>query len=304
MKQRAREKNVDRKFGRIEVHFTNQDKIYWPDDGLTKGDLVDYYDSVAELLLPYLKDRPQSMHRFPEGILKPGFYQKDVDTGKIPYWIKTAKMFSESNNEYIDYLVCNDKPTLLYMANLGCIEINPWSSRIAKPECPDWAVIDLDPEDIAFSEVVKAARTVKDVLDEMEIASYCKTSGATGLHIFIPLAAKYEYSTVRTFAELVAQKVHERLPETTSLLRSPSQRKKKVYLDFLQNSRGQTLAAPYSVRPRPGATVSTPLDWKEVNARLDPKKFTIKNMKRRIDKVGDLWKNVIGKGEDIRKGLK
>ena len=191
VKQRTgtREKNPDRRFGKIEVHLTNQVKIYWPDEGLTKGDLVDYYESVAEIMLPYLKDRPQSMHRFPEGIRKPGFYQKDVDTEKTPYWIKTAKMFSESNNEYIDYLVCNDKPTLLYMANLGCIEINPWSSRIAKPECPDWAVIDLDPEDIAFTEVVKTARTVKEVLDEMAIASYCKTSGATGLHIFIPLGA-------------------------------------------------------------------------------------------------------------------
>ncbi len=190
------------------------------------------------------------------------------------------------------------------MANLGCIEINPWNSRIGKIQDPDWVVIDLDPNGIAFKEVIKTALSVKETLDDLEIASYCKTSGASGLHIYIPLEAKYDYDTAKNFAELIAHLVNEKLPSITSIIRSPSKRKKKVYLDFLQNRRGQTLAAPYSVRPQPGATVSTPLLWSEVNEKLDPTKFTIRNMLERIDKKGDLWEPVLGKGENISKALK
>jgi bifunctional non-homologous end joining protein LigD len=292
------------KYGNQNLSITNREKIYWPDEKITKGDLIDYYSQVGKFMLPYLKDRPQSMHRFPNGIKGESFYQKDVDVNKIPSWLTTEKIYSESNKAYINYLVCNDIETLIYMANLGCIEINPWNSRIASPENPDWLVIDLDPEDISFKEVVIAANAVRKVFEELDVESYCKTSGATGLHIYIPLAAKYDYDIVKTFAELIATNVHDLVPDTTSLLRSPAKRKNKVYVDFLQNRRGQTLAAPYSVRPKPGATVSTPLEWTEVNARLDPKNFTIKNIFRRLDKTGDLWKPVIGKGVDIKKCLK
>lgn len=281
------------------LHLTNQNKIYFPQDKITKGDLVNYYKEIAPVILPYLKDRPQSMNRFPNGIKGPSFYQKDVDTEKSPGWLKTEKIFSESTNEYIDYLICNDEATLVYMANLGCIEINPWNSRIGNIENPDWAVIDLDPEAIAFKEVVRTALEVKKLMDQLETECYCKTSGASGLHIFIPLGGKYDYDIVKTFAELIAQTVHSRIPFITSILRSPRKRQKKVYLDFLQNRRGQTLAAPYSARPKPGATVATPLEWKEVNDKLDPTTFTIKNTLKRLDKKGDLWKPVIGKGADI-----
>ncbi len=298
------EKEYDLRAGKTVLHLTNQDKIYWPEEKYTKGDLLAYYNRAAEFILPYLRDRPQSMHRFPDGIKGQGFYQKDVDTYKVPSGLKTEKIYSPSNKEYIDYLICNDRATLLYMANLGCIEINPWNSRTAKPENPDWAVIDLDPEDIDFREVVNAAQAVKETLDGLEVDCYCKTSGASGLHVFIPLAAKYDYETVRTFAELIAHLVHQKLPDTTSLLRSPAKRRHKVYLDYLQNSRGQTLAAPYSVRPRPGATVSTPLQWSEVNEKLDPKQFTIENIFTRLEKLGDIWKPVIGRGENIGKALK
>ena len=227
-----------------------------------------------------------------------------MNLDKIPTWLQTKEVFSESNKEHIQYLICNNKETLLYMANLGCIEMNPWNSRIQTPENPDWLVIDLDPEEIAFNEVVKAANETRKFFEEHEIDSYCKTSGATGLHIYVPLAAKYDYDIVKNFAQLVAQNINERLPSTTSILRMPAKRQKKVYLDFLQNRRGQTLAAPYSVRPKPGATVSTPLDWSEVNANLDPAKFTIKNTLQRIDKKGDLWKPVIGKGVNLDKVIK
>lgn len=296
-------RDYDLKIGKTVLHLTNQDKIYWPKEKYTKGDLIAHYDAVADFILPYLKDRPQSMNRFPNGISKPSFYQKDVDVAKVPSWLKTQKVFSTSNEAYIDYLICNDKATLLYMANLGCIEINPWNSRYTKEDYPDWVVIDLDPEEISFSEVVNTALAVKKLLDELEVTSHIKTSGATGMHIFIPLGAKYEYKVAKTFAELIANMVNERLPETTSILRSPSKRKKKVYLDFLQNNKGQTLAAPYSARPKPGATVSTPLEWKEVNAKLNPGDFTIKTILKRLEKVGDLWKPVLGKGNNILKVL-
>ncbi|MCW3072528.1 MAG: dependent ligase [Bacteroidetes bacterium] len=296
--------DLDLKAGNITLHLTNQDKIYFPKDKITKGDLVNYYREAASVMLPYLKGRPQSMNRFPNGITGPSFYQKDVDTAKSPGWLTTEKIFSESTNEYIDYLVCNDEATLLYMANLGCIEINPWNSKIGSIENPDWAVIDLDPEAISFKEVVKTALEVKKLMDELEADCYCKTSGASGLHVFIPLGAKYNYDIVKTFAELIAQTVNARIPSITSILRSPKKRQKKVYLDFLQNRRGQTLAAPYSVRPKPGATVATPLEWKEVNSKLDPSDFTIKTILKRLDKKGDLWKPVTGKGADLMKILK
>jgi bifunctional non-homologous end joining protein LigD len=292
------------KVGKATLKLTNQQKLYWPDDQITKGSLVKYYADIAPFILPYLKDRPQSLHRFPNGIIDAGFYQKDIDTAIAPKWLRTEKVYSDSNHEDLDYLICNDKETLIYMANLGCIEMHPWNSRYDYLTQPDWLVIDLDPEDIAFAEVAKTALTVRKVLESLGIEGYCKTSGATGLHIFAPLAAKYEYEVVRNFGQLIAKRVHELLPDTTSILRQPRQRQKKVYLDYLQNSKGQTLAAPYSVRPRPGAPVSTPLDWSEVNSKLDPKTFTIQTIFKRLDKKGDLWKPVLGRGNDLAKALK
>ncbi len=299
-----RENDSDFKVGKVTLHLTNQNKIYFPDDGVTKGDIVMYYNEVADLMLPYLKDRPQSMNRFPNGINGPSFYQKDVDVDKIPTWLKTQKVFSESNDADIDYLICNDRETLLYMANLGCIEINPWNSTLKQIENPDWIVIDIDPEKEEFSEVVRTALVVKEVLDALDVACYCKTSGATGLHVYIPLGARYDYDQALIFAELIAHQVHSKLPDTTSLERSIKKRNHKIYIDFLQNRTGQTLAAPYSVRPKPGATVSTPLEWEEVNEALSPSQFTIKNVLKRFEKKGDLWKPVLGKGISIEKALK
>lgn len=301
---KAQAVNTDLKVGKVTLKLTNQQKLYWPDEKYTKGDLVNYYNDIADWILPYLKNRPQSLHRFPDGIKGFSFYQKDFDTKVIPAWLRTEEIYSESNKENIDYLICNDKATLLYMANLGCIEMHPWNSRLKKLDNPDWLVIDLDPEDIAFTEVVKAALATKQVCDKLEIPCYCKTSGATGIHIYIPLGAKYEYEVARHFAQLIARQVHELLPDTTSMERQPKNRQKKIYLDYLQNSKGQTLAAPYSLRPKPGATVSTPLEWAEVNAKLSPSRFTIKNIIKRLEKKGDLWAPVLGKGVDIRKALK
>ncbi len=295
--------NYELKIGKVSLSLTNQNKIYWPDEKITKGDLVSYYYKIAPFILPYLKDRPQSLHRFPNGIKAPAFYQKDLDTAVSPAWLRTESILAESTNEHIDYLICNDKATLVYMANLGCIEINPWNSRLTNPDKPDWLVIDLDPEEIAFTEVVRTAQTVKKVCDSIELPCYCKTSGATGLHIFIPTGGRYNYASVRDSALMIAQHVHALLPDITSLERQPKKRKGKVYLDYLQNSKGQTLAAPYSARPKPGATVSTPLKWEEVNSKLSPAKFTIQTIFKRLDKTGDLWKGVLGKDAGLQKAI-
>jgi len=296
--------DYDLQVGKVSLHLTNQKKVYFPDDGYTKGDIVEYYNEVATYILPYLENRPQSLNRFPGGIAGSNFFQKDIDLEKSPAWLKSHKIFSDSNQKDIDYLLCNDKATLLYMVNLGCIEINPWNSTIKQPDKPDWMVIDLDPEEIDFKEVVKTAFVVKEVMDEMNLDSFCKTSGATGLHIYVPLGGRYEYETVRLFGQLIAHTVNVRLPRTTSIERSPQKRKNKVYIDFLQNSFGQTVAAPYSVRPRPGAPVSTPLEWMELNEKLTPLQFNISNTLTRLETKGDIWKPVLGKGADIHKIIK
>jgi bifunctional non-homologous end joining protein LigD len=284
-----------------EPALTHLDKIYWPKEGFTKGDMVAYYREMAPIMMPYLRDRPESLNRHPNGITGKNFFQKDVSKQPPPHWVETATISGGTGD--LQYIVCQDEGTLLYLANLGCIEINPWNSRVGHLDNPDYLILDLDPEDIEFAEVVKAAQAVHKVLEKADIPCCCKTSGKRGLHIFVPLGARYDYDAARSFAQILATLVHNQLPETTSLLRSPSQRQHRVYLDYLQNSRGQTLAAPYSIRPAPGATVSAPLAWNEVRKGLDPAKFTIKSMPRRVAKVGDLWTPVLGKGIDLESCL-
>jgi bifunctional non-homologous end joining protein LigD len=221
-----------------------------------------------------------------------------------PDWVQTEEIFSESNDENINYLICQNKETLLYMVNLGCIEINPWFSRVKKLDKPDFIAIDLDPLEIDFESVIETAKAVKEVLDRAKTVGYCKTSGATGIHIYIPLGAKYDYEIAKEFAHVIAQEVHDLLPDITSIERMTKNRNKKVYIDFLQNRKGQTLACPYSARPKAGATVSTPLEWKELKKGLTPQDFNIKNIFKRLDKKGDLFKGAIGKGVDIMKCMK
>jgi len=293
-------KDIEIKIGGKKLKLTNLKKVYFPDEGYTKGDVIEYYRKVAQYILLYLKGRPESLNRHPNGIDGESFYQKDV-AALPPDWVKTEMIYSEHNEKEINYLVCNDEATLVYLANLGCIEINPWFSRIEKIDNPDYLVIDLDPEDISFDKVVEAALAVKEILDIAGAKSYCKTSGATGLHIYVPLGAKYNYEVARNFAYIVAQFAYKKVPGFTSLQRSPSKRQKKVYLDYLQNRPGQTLAAPYSIRPRKGAPVSTPLKWEEVKIGLSPDQFNIKNTLERLGKTGDIFKDVLGKGIDITK---
>jgi len=286
------------------VKLTNQDKIYFPKDGITKGDVIDYYQSVATYILPHIKNRPLSLNRFPNGIEEQGFYQKDAGD-HIPDWIKTTQVYSESNDKYIDYIYCNDKATLAYLNNLGCLDLNPWNSSLPDLEHPDYLVLDLDPSPKnTFDEVIETALQVNEVLKTIKVKGYCKTSGSTGIHIYIPMGAHYDFDQVKDFANILMKQVNDRLPKITTLERSLQKRDhKKIYLDYLQNRTGQTLASAYSLRPKQGAAVSMPLDWDELKPGLKPTDFNINNALERIQEKGDLFKPVLGKGIDMMKAL-
>ena len=282
-----------------EPSLTNLGKIYWPKEGYAKGDVMAYYREVAPVLLPYLRDRPQSLHCHPNGIAGKSFFQKDVSRQPPPDWVKTVTIDSESGSESTTYLLCQNEPSLLYVVNLGCIELNPWNARVPALENPDYAVIDLDPEDEPFNKVIEATLAVRRTLERAGAEGFCKTSGKRGLHIVVPLGARYSHEQARQFAEIIANLVHQKMPGHTSVVRSPALRQHRIYLDYLQNRRGQTLAAPYSVRPYPGATVSTPLRWSEVRKGLDPAKFTLRTLPKRLEELGDLWAPVLGPGIDL-----
>lgn len=287
-----------------ELKFTNLDKVFWPEEGYTKGDLVKYYEEIADVILPYLIDRPQSLYRTPNGIKGEGFFQKNV-RGEVPKWIKTIEIYSESKDEEIEFMLCQDKETLLFMANFGSIEINPWSSRIQALDYPDYAVFDLDPLEISFQAVIEVALSIHDILEKINVPHYCKTSGSTGIHIYVPLGAKYTYDQAKQFSKVVQLLVRKKLPKITSHERSPSARKHKVYLDYLQNGKGITMATVYSARPKPHATVSTPVTWEELQKQgFDPTRFTIKTVPKRVKKIGDLWGNLLKQDIDMLEALK
>jgi bifunctional non-homologous end joining protein LigD len=289
-----------RKVNGHELKFGNLSKIFWPKEKITKRDLINYYYQAAPFIMPYLKDRPQSMNRFPNGINGESFYYKDV-TGKAPDWVETYLYHSEADGRDRNYLVAKDDASLLYMASLGCIEMNPWHSKVGSEDYPDWCIIDLDPAKNTFEQVIEAARVTKEVLDTIGVPGYPKTSGSTGIHIYIPLGAKYTYEQSKEFARVIARLVHEQIPEFTSIERAVKDRKGKMYIDFLQNRPHATVSAPYSVRPKPGATVSMPLHWDEVKKGLKMTNFTITNAMERMKSEGDIFKPVLGKGINLEK---
>ena len=296
-KKDTEEKKVD---GHL-LKFTHLNKIYWPEDGITKRDMFNYYHQVAPVMVPYLKDRPMSLNRFPGGIHGESFYQKNVKD-KAPDWAKTMP---HTNGEGVDkdYLLGNDEASLLWMATLGCIEMNPWFSRAQSPDNPDYCVIDLDPDKQHFDQVIQAAQEVKKVLDAIDVPSYPKTSGSTGMHIYIPLGAKYTYDQSQLFANIIVKLVHKQIPDFTTLERMISNRNGKMYLDFLQNRPGATIAGVYSLRPKPGATVSMPVMWDEVKPGLTMRNFTIHNAIDRLKETGDLFTGILGEGIDMTKTI-
>ena len=291
----------------IEGHrlkLTNLNKVFYPGEGITKRDVINYYDAVAPLILPHLRDRPLSLKRYPNGINEQFFFQKDAE-GKVPDWVRLEPIFSEHNQDKIHYIICNDRATLIYLANLASIDQNPWMSRIGSLDNPDFALIDLDPtEGCPYSQIVEAAQLVKKTLDSIGLAGYPKTTGGDGMHIYIPLEPVYTFEQVRSFAELLSILVINQNPDLFTTPRTVSRRKKaKVYFDYLQISSAKTIAAPYVLRAHPGAPVSTPLDWSEVKAGLDPGQFNIHNAMARFERTGDLFEAVLTKPQRLEPAL-
>lgn len=285
------------------VQLTNLDKIYWPDEGYTKGDLIKYYFEVAKYILPYLSDRPLIMKRYPNGIAGSFFHQHDVN--EAPDYVHTEALAVEEGHE-VDYIIGDDTATLLYMANLGAIERHPWHSRVRNIDRPDWFVFDLDPQGVEWNEICDVALSCKEILDGLGLESYAKTSGSRGIHVYVPIKPIYSYQQVADFAERVAMIIERENKDVATLERSLKKRKKaRIYLDHMQNARGKSVVAPYSVRPKPGATVSAPLEWNEVKRKaVKTADFTIKNMMERLKRRGDLFKPVLAKGQTLEQALK
>jgi bifunctional non-homologous end joining protein LigD len=278
------------------IQFSNLDKVFWKEEGYTKGDLIRYYDQVAETLLPYLHERPVHMLRYPDGIDGKAFYQKDAPD-HTPDWVVTESIASDG--EAIRYIIANDRDTLLWMANLASIDLHPWLSKRTSRDTPDWMVFDLDAKESPFGDVVKIARTLGKILRGIGLRPYLKTSGATGLHVYVPLVPGYTYSQARDFCEGVSTLVASEHSKIATVERAMGKRRGRVYVDFGQNRRGQTVVPPYVVRPRKGAPVSTPIDWDELDTEIDPKMFHIGNTLARLAKYGDLFQGTLRDRQDL-----
>lgn len=284
-------KNVVEVEGR-RLTLSNLDKILWPQAGLCKADLISYYHAVSPVLLPHLKERPLVITRFPNGVTEKSFYQKNAP-GYLPDWIPT---YSEGG---IRYIIVSEAAALVWLANQAAIELHPWLSSRASPECPDFLVIDLDPSPAnTFKQVVEVALAFRVLLTKFNLQGFPKTSGGDGLHIYVPLNPVYDYEAVRGLGHAMAEIVAGIFPDITTIERSIKKRGAKIYLDYMQNVRGKTLCAPYSVRPRPQATVSAPLLWEEVHT-AQPEHFGLLNISQRINTVGDLFSDALTRRQSL-----
>ncbi len=266
--------------------LTNLDKIFWPAEGYTKGDLIAYYQAVAPWLLEYLKDRPVVLTRYPDGIEGKSFFQKDAPAYAHDF-VRTVRVWSGESQRELNYFVCDSEESLRYIANMAAIPLHVWGSRVATLETPDWCILDLDPKDAPFAHVVTVARAVHALCDAIELPCFVKTSGSTGLHVLVPLGRQCTYEQARTLGGLLARVIAAELPEIATITRQVSKRDGRVYLDYVQNGHGRLLAAPLTARPVPGALVSTPLEWSEVGPKLSLAKFTIRSVPARMAKRGD-----------------
>jgi bifunctional non-homologous end joining protein LigD len=285
------------------LKFSNLKKLFYPDDGVTKGDVLAYYDRIADLILPHLIDRPLSLKRYPNGIKEEYFFQKNTPE-TFPSWLRTELIDSEHNGRPIRYVFAEDRASLLYIVNLGCIDHNPWMSRSPTLDNPDFVLIDLDPQECPFEMIVDAALMVKRILDKIGIAGYPKTTGGDGLHVNIPVEPIYTYEATRTFAEVISRLVIAEKKEMFTTPRSVSKRQKnRVYFDYLQNGKSKTIAAPYVLRAYPGAPVATPLEWDEVKRSLHPSQFNITNAVDRFARKGDLFEAVLTRPQQLEHAL-
>jgi bifunctional non-homologous end joining protein LigD len=274
------------------VELSHPGKVLFPDDGLTKGDLVDYYRRIAEVALPHWRDRPLTMHRFPDGIGEEGFFQKNMPD-HFPGWIDRAEMPKEGGS--VTHVVANNAATLVYLANQGCITAHLGLSRTDRPDRPDQMIFDLDPSDDDFAKVQQAAAWLREVLDELELPSFVKTTGSRGLHVLVPLDRSADFDTMREVARGLAEHLAARHPDALTVAQRKNARGTRVFIDYLRNAYGQTAVAPYSVRARPGAPVATPVTWDAALASgLSPRQYTIKNIFRRLGQTDDPWAGIGG----------
>ena len=300
----ASEKEAVLKIGGRTLKFTNLKKVFYPDEGYTKRDVLNFYNEIAHLILPHLKDRPLSLKRYPNGIKEQFFFQKDASESFAP-WLRTEAIESDHNGGApIHYVFAEDRASLLYLVNLGCIDHNPWMSRTPHLDEPDFVLIDLDPQGCTYDLIVDAALMVKEILDKIGLKGYPKTTGGDGMHIYIPVEGGHSYEETRTFAELISRLVVKSKPEMYTTPRSVAKRQKnRVYFDYLQNGKSKTIAAPYVLRAYQGAPVATPLEWDEVRHGLDPKQFNIANAVERFREKGDLFAGVLKKPQRLEKAL-
>jgi bifunctional non-homologous end joining protein LigD len=275
------------KTGREEVAVTSLDRIYWPDEKLTKFDLLSFYLKVADYIMPFVQDRPAILQRYPRGIKAPMFFQQDLDSA--PAFIKTARLTNQEGRQ-LDYGVYTTVASLLHFVTLGTIEQHPWHSTIKRLDKPDWIAIDLDPKRAPWENVLQVALVVKQVADEIGLSAFPKTSGSSGIHIYVPLKPTNEYDKVAEFARLLASEVAQRAPKIATVERTIAKRKStQVYVDWMQNARGKSLAAVFTARAKPGATVSMPLEWKQIEKGVKIRDFTITNVPELLKKKGDPW---------------
>ncbi len=294
--------------GKRILKLSNLDKPFWAEEGITKGDLLRYYRDVAPAILPHLKGRPFTMKRYPDGWNGPHFFQKDAPK-HMPDWIPTfhAQVSTRDRppqRRWIDFPIVNDELGLLWMVNMGCIDMNTWYSRIDKSDRPDWVLFDLDPsDDVGFAEAIEVALLIKEVLDVLGLASFPKTSGSEGIHILVPVERRTTYGQTREFAEIVANAIASAHPGLATTEWTKKKRR-GVLIDSNQNGEGKTIASVYSVRPKPGAPVSTPLTWDEVNDKLDPSSYTMDAVLDRVRRSGDLFEGVLTTRQSLSQALK
>jgi bifunctional non-homologous end joining protein LigD len=291
------------KIGGRDLKFTNLRKVFYPTEGYTKRDVIQYYHDVAPLIVPHLAGRPLSLKRYPNGIDSEYFFQKDAGRGLAP-WLTTETIAESEGSPPKPFVICNDEATLLYLANLGCIDQNPWLSRVGSLDCPDFVMLDLDPYHCGFDRVAEAAQLVRRKLANLELEGYPKTTGGDGMHVYVPIAAVYDYEQVRTFAEIVARLAIAERPDLFTTPRSTAQREKgRVYFDYLQIAWSKTISAPYVLRAHPGAPVATPLRWAEITPSLSPSDFTLKNVRARFDRLGDIFAPTLSNSQRLEPAM-
>jgi bifunctional non-homologous end joining protein LigD len=289
------------------VRLSSADRVLFPEDGITKGDLFAYYGDVAPAILPHLKNRPFTLKRYPHGITQEAYFQKQAPRG-VPDWIPTRQFTThprDGGSRLVDFALVNSRDALLWMVQMNCVDMNAWYSRVDKPERPDYVVFDLDPADDGFANAVRVAQLVRAALERVELRSYVKTSGASGIHVLVPISRRTSFGDTYEFAELVSRQVEAENPglATTEWLKK-KRPEGSVLVDHRQNGHGKTIASVYSVRPRPGAPVSTPLRWEELTEKVRPRDFGMREVLERIEREGDLYEPVLQGGQALGPALR